>query len=110
MAYIRLPRHRCPPVFQKVHREGYLFLCEADELDDFYTGMTLFTSLVSVSWVAVSATVLLALAVVQRLFFHRLCGFPGPRLAAVTSLYKTYYEVSRGGEAFYRPRCENRTR
>ncbi|KDR83561.1 hypothetical protein GALMADRAFT_55853 [Galerina marginata CBS 339.88] len=42
------------------------------------------------------------LAVVQRLFFHPLSSFPGPRLAAASSLYKTYYEVMKGGELLER--------
>ena len=35
---------------------------------------------------------------IYRLFFHPLSGFPGPRLARITTLYKTYYEVVKGGE------------
>jgi len=35
---------------------------------------------------------------IYRLFFHPLSGFPGPRLAQITTLYKTYYEVVKGGE------------
>ena len=38
------------------------------------------------------------LTVIHRLFFHPLGGFPGPRLAAITPLYKAYFEVYRGGE------------
>ncbi|KAF8165173.1 cytochrome P450 [Crassisporium funariophilum] len=38
------------------------------------------------------------LIVIRRIFFHPLSGFPGPRLAALTSFYKTYYEVLKGGE------------
>ncbi len=35
---------------------------------------------------------------IHRLFFHPLSGFPGPLLAGATSLYKTYYDVFKGGE------------
>lgn len=38
------------------------------------------------------------LTTIHRLFFHRLRGFPGPRLAAITPFYKVYYEVYREGE------------
>jgi hypothetical protein len=40
----------------------------------------------------------LCITTVRHLFLHRLRGFPGPKLAAITSLYKTYYEVLKGGE------------
>jgi hypothetical protein len=40
----------------------------------------------------------LSITTVRHLFLHRLRGFPGPKLAAITSLYKTYYEVFKGGE------------
>jgi hypothetical protein len=42
--------------------------------------------------------IVFCLRTVRRLFLHRLRGFPGPKLAAITSLYKTYYEVFKGGE------------
>lgn len=42
--------------------------------------------------------IFLCVVTVQRLFLHRLRGFPGPKLAAITSLYKAYYEVFKGGE------------
>ena len=42
--------------------------------------------------------IVFCLKIVRRLFLHRLRGFPGPKLAAATSLYKTYYEVFKGGE------------
>ena len=38
------------------------------------------------------------LFIIQRLFFHPLSAFPGPRLAAATTFYKMYFEVIKGGE------------
>ena len=38
------------------------------------------------------------LVILRRLFFHPLSEFPGPRLAAATTFYKTYFEVIKGGE------------
>lgn len=48
---------------------------------------------------AVSLGVILA---VRQIFYHPLSKFPGPWLAALTPLYKTYYEVFRGGELLQR--------
>ena len=48
---------------------------------------------------AVSLGVTLA---VRQVFYHPLSKFPGPWLAALTPLYKTYYEVFRGGELLRR--------
>lgn len=42
--------------------------------------------------------IIVSLTTAYRLFLHRLRVFPGPCLAAITSLYKTYYEVFKGGE------------
>jgi hypothetical protein len=39
---------------------------------------------------------------IRRIFYHPLSKFPGPWLAALTPLYKTYYEVFRGGELLRR--------
>jgi hypothetical protein len=47
----------------------------------------------------VSLSVTLA---IRQIFYHPLSKFPGPRLAALTPLYKTYYEVFRGGELLRR--------
>lgn len=45
-----------------------------------------------------AGVVFIASTVIYRLYLHDLQDFPGPRLAACTSLYKTYYEVLKGGE------------
>ena len=37
-----------------------------------------------------------ALSVTHNLFFHRLASFPGPRLAAATYYWRTYFEVFEG--------------
>lgn len=42
--------------------------------------------------------VFLGLTAIHRLFFHQLGAFPGPAMAATTSLYKAYFEVFKGGE------------
>ena len=49
--------------------------------------------------VSLGATLTLA---IRQIFYHPLSKFPGPRLAALTPLYKTYYEVFRGGELLRR--------
>ena len=49
-------------------------------------GVAIFLAVIAVVW-----------RIVFRLFFHRLSSFPGPRLAAVSSYYRTYYEILKGG-------------
>lgn len=48
--------------------------------------------------VAFPCLLILIVVVIHRLFFHRLAQFPGPRLAAFSSLYKIYFQVVLGGE------------
>lgn len=51
---------------------------------------------------ALAAVFLLLVAVltvfaVKQLFFHPLSEYPGPRLGALTTYYKIYFEVWKGG-------------
>ena len=55
------------------------------------------SSLTTVGGVLAAATSIFIVTIVQRLFFHPLSQFPGPKLAAATWWYMTYYEVFQDG-------------
>ncbi|PLN84688.1 cytochrome P450 [Aspergillus taichungensis] len=53
-------------------------------------------------WLACAATVgYILLKSIYRLYFHPLRKFPGPKLAAITSLYEFYYNVIRSGKFLF---------
>jgi hypothetical protein len=47
--------------------------------------------------VAISTIFLSVVQAIQSLFFHDLSKYPGPRLAAMTSLYRAYFDIVRDG-------------
>lgn len=53
------------------------------------------------SFLVVSALLSVAAVVVYRLALHPLASFPGPKLAAATGLYETYYEIFKDGGGRY---------
>lgn len=54
----------------------------------------------AVAVIGISILYLLIL-VIRRLFFAPIAGFPGPRLAAVTSWYEFYYDVVKHGKYLF---------
>ncbi len=60
--------------------------------------MALPTFIQSLAIVAVAYVVYAGFRTIYRLFFHPLSSFPGPRLAAATESYETWYDVFMHGE------------
>ena len=58
-------------------------------------------SRVVISLVALTASYLAAL-IIYRLFFSPLAGFPGPKIAAVTGFYETYYDFVLNGQYVFK--------
>jgi hypothetical protein len=58
----------------------------------------------SISWLLTFVVVLVIVRVLctlsHRLYFHPLPHIPGPKLAALTFLYQTYFSLA-GGSRFY---------
>lgn len=53
------------------------------------------------AYAPLAAIGLVLLVAVRRLFFHPLSHIPGPKLAAVTWFYQTYYSFAGEGSQYY---------
>ncbi|KAI1172889.1 cytochrome P450 [Nemania sp. FL0916] len=53
--------------------------------------------MISIQYIVVSVLVYFIAVAIYRLFFHPLAQFPGPKLAALTRLYKTYHDIVHNG-------------
>jgi hypothetical protein len=59
------------------------------------------------SWAVLSIELSLCYIIavtIYRLFFHPLAGFPGPKLAAITYLYESYFDIVQGGQYTFKIR------
>lgn len=52
-------------------------------------------------WFTVAIIGWYLLTIVRRLYYHPLAQIPGPKLAAATLLYQTYYSFAGGRSRFY---------
>lgn len=68
-----------------------------DSPPHFGMSLLLTKSTFGVSHLPLLLVVWLGLLAIKRLVMHPLSKYPGPRLAALTPLYKSYYEVIKGG-------------